>query len=156
MMSSRALGWWFVTGQFLLLILLVLLPNDAGFGALDFGFAALGYLALIAGTSVLIVAARNLGRSLTAHPSPKVAGQLVTDGMYARVRHPIYSGLLLIALGITLQNGPFPQLLVFAALWWLLNSKAGFEEQQLLAQYPGYAEYAARTPRFVPVLKRRR
>lgn len=156
-MSDKALGWWYVTGQFLLLILLVLSPGDkAGYGPIDAVFAILGYLVMVAGTVLLVVAARGLGRSLTAHPSPRDRSQLVTDGLYHYVRHPIYSALMMLALGVTLQSGPYPQVVAFAALVLLLNFKARFEEQQLLERYPDYADYAARTPRFIPRPQSRR
>jgi protein-S-isoprenylcysteine O-methyltransferase Ste14 len=38
----------------------------------------------------------------------------------------------------------------------LLTAKARWEERRLAQRFEGYAEYAARTPRFVPVRWRRR
>jgi len=95
-----------------------------------------------------------LGKSLTAHPIPGKDAVLVTDGLYRFVKHPIYSGLLLAALGLTISGGFFPHVLFFIALVFLLNYKASFEEALLTKTYAGYADYSKKTGRFVPRLIR--
>ena len=71
-------------------------------------------------------------------------------GPYAVVRHPVYSGGILIAGGVAVALSPWA-LVATAALsvFWAL--KASLEERLLLERYPAYAAYCERTRyRLVP------
>ncbi len=115
-----------------------------------------GGTAITAGSVMAAIAASNLGAGLTASPLPNSAAQLRAAGMYRWLRHPIYAGLLLASAGRTLAAGDRRQLGLTVALTALLNYKAGFEEHALRQRFPGYRAYAATTPRFLPVPRRRR
>lgn len=112
--------------------------------------AAAASAMVFAGWAVLVAAALNLGRSLTALPTPAARGTLQTGGLYRFVRHPIYSGLLALLFGGALGSRSVVKLALAATLLGLLSRKAAWEEDMLRRRYPGYAEYARRTPRFVP------
>jgi protein-S-isoprenylcysteine O-methyltransferase Ste14 len=149
--KSRALSY--VLMQFLLLGLLIVSPRSASpYGPLSGVLSSLGVVLIVTGVGIALFAFFGLGRALTASPIPKPDGQLVTTGLYARVRHPIYFGLLLAALGIVLDAGWWPQLAIATMLYVLLNIKASFEEQLLNERYPEYRNYAAKTPRLFPRL----
>ncbi len=108
---------------------------------------------LIALGAVLgLAAGLRLGRNLTALPVPVAEGRLVTDGLYARARHPIYGGLLLLALGWSAWHASWGTLAATAALWAWFELKVRFEERALHERYPDYAAYQSRTRRFVPFL----
>ncbi len=73
---------------------------------------------------------------------------LVTGGLHAYVRHPIYSAAFLILWGSAVTD-----LGLATALWASLYLMIGarFEERRLHRLYAAeYAEYAARTPSFIP------
>ena len=70
---------------------------------------------------------------------------VVTTGPYAWVRHPMYSGALVMMLGIPLALGSLWALLPFAALAGLIVVRLIDEERVLIAGLPGYADYRART-----------
>jgi protein-S-isoprenylcysteine O-methyltransferase Ste14 len=112
----------------------------------------IGALGAVAGGWVLALASANwLGRELRAHPAPSARAVLRTDGPYARMRHPIYTGLLLGAGGVAVLRARPEPLLSAALLAGLLNVKAAYEERLLLARFgPAYEAYAGRAPRFVP------
>lgn len=102
------------------------------------------------GAAILLAGFVNLGRSSTALPTPTPRGELRTSGLYRFVRHPIYTGLIAMAIGSAIPSGnPLSAIAVIALIAWL-NLKARWEEARLTTRYPGYAEYAARTPRFLP------
>ncbi|MFY9304012.1 MAG: methyltransferase [Rhodoluna sp.] len=154
-MTNRLKGNLLVLGQFILIGLLIFVPSSGiSTGAFTFFFATLSIVLLLAGFVILGLSALALGKSLTAHPIPGKDAVLVTDGLYRFVKHPIYSGLLLAALGLTIVGGFFPHALFFVALVFLLNYKASFEEALLTKAYAGYADYSKKTGRFVPRLIR--
>jgi protein-S-isoprenylcysteine O-methyltransferase Ste14 len=111
---------------------------------------------VVAAAGVLLFAALNLGRSLTPLPTPVLKGTLRTGGLFRFVRHPIYSGLLALVFGATAASGSVVRLALAGALLGLLSRKARWEEEMLRRRYPGYDDYARRTPRFVPRFRRRR
>jgi protein-S-isoprenylcysteine O-methyltransferase Ste14 len=111
---------------------------------------------IAAGSGVALVAAGGsaLGDALTPLPEPVPGAGLREDGAYAALRHPIYGGLILLALGWTFARGPravAPAL----ALALFLDRKARHEEELLASQHPGYDEYRRRVPRrLVPSWRR--
>lgn len=89
-----------------------------------------------------------LRRSFTVAPESR---RLVTDGPYARVRHPLYSAYMLWCLGSLLASPGWRYGLLLAAVCTAQYARAKAEETHLCQYLPGYAEYAARVPAFIPV-----
>lgn len=78
-------------------------------------------------------------------------GDLVTDGMYARVRHPQYSGLFLITIGMLIQWPTFLTLLMWPILTLAYHRLALREEREMIDQFgAAYEAYRARVPAFIP------
>lgn len=116
-------------------------------------------LGLLLGAAGLVLAGLatwqlRAGRSLTPMPTPRAGAVLQTRGLYRQVRHPVYSGLLVWACGVVIAAASVLHFLLFGLLWVVFIAKAKREEQLLNQRFSGYAEYAARTPRFFPVPKR--
>jgi protein-S-isoprenylcysteine O-methyltransferase Ste14 len=153
-MTNKTKGYLLVAGQFILLIALFVIPNNKDILVITPWLPQLSFIFLIPGVFILLLSFLGLGSSLTANPVPKDNSQLVTDGLYKLVRHPIYTGLLLLGLSLVLNAGIFPHVLVWLVLAVLLNYKAKFEESLLMKRYPEYVEYASKTGRFIPRLKR--
>lgn len=110
-----------------------------------FGAFVVLYATLFAGR-----AAWALGKSLTPLPRPKEGARLVSAGVYAWIRHPIYTGVLGMGLGWSLAWRSSQALLMTALLFVLLDRKARREETWLAEAYPGYTAYKRRTRRFLP------
>ena len=142
-----------VAGQFVLIGILVLLPGRQEWPVPAALKVACSIAALV-GLAVMVIGARGLGRGLTATPLPNAHAKLRTGGLYRYARHPIYSGLLLTMASITVASGSVSRLLTLGVLVLLLTVKARWEETRLMRRIEGYADYAARTPRFVPRLRR--
>lgn len=150
-MSVNIRATSYVLMQFVLLALLILSPrNPEVYGDLRPALSILGLVFIALGLAIILYSFFALGKSLTASPVPKEDGKLVTGGLYARVRHPIYFGLLLASIGVVLDAGPWPQFAIVLLLYVLLNIKASYEEQLLAKRYPDYKAYANKTPRFFP------
>jgi protein-S-isoprenylcysteine O-methyltransferase Ste14 len=80
------------------------------------------------------------------------APHLVTNGFYRWIRHPLYLfGLLILWLTPVMTRN---LLVAYLALSAYLVLGALFEERKLLREYgAAYAEYRARTPMLIPLLK---
>lgn len=87
-----------------------------------------------------------------ALPTPNQQADLITSGLYQRIRHPIYTGVLLVALGVTVWHGHIVTLIASLLLLGLLTYKSMYEEELLREQYPNYAVYMQTTGRFLPKL----
>lgn len=119
------------------------------------GAATLGGLVLGAAGGWLSIAGLTRlhgGRALTAVPHPRDGARLVEDGPYGLVRHPIYGGLVLGAVGWALVRASGPALVGAVALFLFLDLKRRREEAWLVARFPGYEAYRARTRRLIPWL----
>jgi len=149
-------GRLYVGAQGVLIFALLLAPRWAASWSVSPTVSAAGWALAAAGGVVLVVAFAQLGQALTPLPEPRADAELTTEGLYRWVRHPIYGGVLAMAWGWTAAHLSWSTILLAAALTALLNAKAGYEEGLLSDRYPGYAEYALRTPRFVPRLVGRR
>ncbi len=77
--------------------------------------------------------------------------QVITTGLYAHVRHPMYTGALVMCLGVPLALGSWWGLVPFALTFPVLVWRIFDEEQLLRRDLPGYTEYLDRVPyRLVP------
>jgi protein-S-isoprenylcysteine O-methyltransferase Ste14 len=115
--------------------------------------SALAGLALMLGGALL--AARgllDLGRNLTPVPRPRDDAQLVETGIYALVRHPIYGGIIVAAVGWGALTASPAALLLAGLLAVFFDLKSRREEAWLAAHYTGYLTYVSRTRRFIPWL----
>lgn len=75
--------------------------------------------------------------------------QVVAEGVYGFIRHPIYTGDLLLLLGLELALNSW-LVLGFLLLAPVVLRQAVKEEQMLVRNLPGYDVYCARTKRFIP------
>lgn len=82
------------------------------------------------------------------------SGALITDGIYARVRHPRYVQMTLAVLGYALIAN-YPAAYGAFLLWCAgIYAVVILEERELAARFgAAYSDYAKRTPRFVPRLR---
>lgn len=83
------------------------------------------------------------------------ADTLVTDGPYATVRHPQYSGLLLMIIGALVQWPTLVTAVMAPALAVTYLRLAAREERALRDRFvAAYDDYARRTPAFIPRVAR--
>jgi len=123
------------------------LPGATAARSLRIGLAAaLG----LGGLAFLLLGFKALGRSLTPLPRPKESGILVRSSVYRVVRHPIYLGVILLALGWALFRWSGPHLAATSLLFFFFDAKSRREEAWLVAKYPEYADYARRVRKVIP------
>lgn len=114
-----------------------------------------GSTVVLLGLLGMFWSAKDLGRALTPMPTPNGAG-LAAGGIYGYVRHPMYSGVIAVALGLAVGSGHAWTYAFTVLLALFFEAKTRVEEGFLERAYPGYAEYAAKTGKFLPGLGRRR
>lgn len=119
-------------------------------GPLDQLVLAVGIAEMAIGVWALLSAFRELGPNMTPLPRPIDGGSLVRHGIYARIRHPIYAGLMLASIGWATATRSVPAFAAAVALCLFMDVKARREEAWLLERYPEYAAYRLHTRRFLP------
>ena len=151
-LGTRGGGW--VAGQ-ILLVAGVFLSALVGLGwssPYDVVASVVGFTLFALGLLLLVVAALQLGTSLTPFPAPK-ADEITTTGTFALVRHPMYGGGALIALGWTIVFASPLGLALTLVLVLFLDLKSRREEVWLRDRYESYDAYCRRTPhRLIPFL----
>lgn len=141
----------FVIIQVILLLGLIFISNTIGPKLTHFRLA--GTILELIGIIGIIVSAVTIRSSLTVMPLPKENGGLGTTGLYKYVRHPMYTCVLLLSLGIALASGILIKYILVIGLYVLFYYKSSYEEIFLIQKYKNYKEYAQRTPRFIPFTK---
>jgi protein-S-isoprenylcysteine O-methyltransferase Ste14 len=125
--------------------------------AWQFGSAGLttaGLLIMWAGLVVRIWAIMVLGKSFRTTVEVDTGQQVVESGPYRWVRHPSYTGILLLMAGLSLVYGNWAALAILLVLPAAVLVNRIFVEEAVLSEVIGrsYADYAARTKRLVPGL----
>jgi protein-S-isoprenylcysteine O-methyltransferase Ste14 len=91
-----------------------------------------------------------LGRFRTALPAPRAGSTLVTTGIYALVRHPLYAAMMAMGVGWACFWSSGMALAIAGVFIFFLHAKALFEERLLAARFDDYPRYASRVPRYLP------
>jgi protein-S-isoprenylcysteine O-methyltransferase Ste14 len=79
---------------------------------------------------------------------------LITDGIYAQVRHPRYVQLLVALVGYALIANHLASYIVVALWLPAIHVIVALEEKELLQHFgESYANYCQRVPRFIPKIR---
>ena len=148
-------GEWYVVAQAVLFLVIAFgpgwldvrpdLPDAWRTVTLVAGFA-LG----MAGFMLAMAGIVGLGSNLSPFPHPKDNATLVQTGIYGVVRHPIYSGLVVGAVGWALLNVSLVTLVYAGVLFVFFDIKSRREERWLLRKFPDYAAYRRRVRKLIP------
>jgi len=141
----------------------LLSTNDPRFGALNHRFFRfhlwvflIGAVLTWAGVAFAIWARYHIGRFWSASVALKTGHELIRTGPYSRIRHPIYTGILLALAGTTLAVGRYRGIVAFALILASLIRKSKQEEALLAGQFgPSFEEHRRLTGFFLPRLSRR-
>jgi len=105
----------------------------------------------LCGLLIALWARTTLGGNWSSNVVIKEDHELIQRGPYGYVRHPIYSGLLLMVLALVINNGRLAWFIAFAFLCLGLYFKARREEQLLTTHFPeSYPKYRAKVKALIP------
>jgi len=111
---------------------------------------ALGVVLFAIGGYFGMTGDRALGKARTPFPRPQESSALIQHGIYARVRHPLYTAVMLMSLGWAFIWQSWPATVVALVQIPLFVFKSRHEERWLREKFPDYADYAKRVPAFLP------
>lgn len=119
---------------------------------------ASGAVLAVAGVAMAVVAQRTMGTSWRIGVDTSERTDLVTHGLFAVIRNPIFTALLVIQCGIALMAPTWVAVVGGVALLLACQVQVRLvQEPYLLTTHrTRYASYAARAGRFVPLLGRLR
>jgi len=134
--------------------------SDPNLGVLNLRFVGfhvrlfeLGAALTWAGVAFAIWARIHLGRYWSATVALREGHTLIRSGPYARIRHPIYTGMLLAVAGTALAVGRYRALVAFAIVLAGFIRKSKREEALLAKQFGSeFEEHRRRTGFFLPRL----
>lgn len=104
------------------------------------------------GLSMALLSYRALGRNFRIYAAPRRSGAMVRAGIYTWIRHPMYTGVIIMFAGYWLFWGSLFSVPLWLAFSILYVVKAVKEEQILIERFPEYEEYRKHTGRFLPFL----
>lgn len=113
----------------------------------------LGITIFLAGISLIFLALLQLGLPTGIHSPPKKERRLIKEGVYTRLRHPIYMGDFLWCLGLAVIFKAQWALLI-TPLWLSLLLAVARMEEKLLEREFGeeFQQYKQKVPSFIPRL----
>jgi len=139
---------------------ILLYNNDPRFGVLNRRFLPwhywiffLGAALTWAGVTFAIWARYHIGRYWSASVALKAGHELIRTGPYSRIRHPIYTGMLLAVAGTALAVGRYRGIVAFAIILAGFVWKSKREEALLAGQFgAAFEEHRRHTGFFLPRL----
>ncbi len=143
----------FVSGQLLLFIIYVVPLFSIPFPFhINIVIRYASLILAILGILFMGLAILQLNKNLTPFPTPKEDGTLIQNGVYKFIRHPIYTGIILLAIGFGLFHESLWEVCIGIVLWVLFYFKSTYEEKLLSKHFPDYAAYSKTTGRFFPFI----
>lgn len=150
-------GWW---GGVLFVAALAATPVALGSPALPTpeALGVVGVLLASAGFALTVLAQAGMGASWRIGVPRAGATALVTDGLFAQVRNPVFAGMLLFAAGLLLLWPNPASLLAWVTLLAAVELQVRFVEEPWLREVHGEAwrSWASRVGRFLPGVGRAR
>ena len=106
---------------------------------------------LIVGILIAIIARRTLAGNWSGQVALKKDHELITGGLYQYIRHPIYTGMLMMILGTALSQGTLGATIGFLIILFGVLFKLKDEEALLTEHFAqAYSAYKQRTKRLIP------
>jgi protein-S-isoprenylcysteine O-methyltransferase Ste14 len=115
-------------------------------------WTAFGMPLIIGGLIIRWIAILQLGNSFTVDVAITNTAGLKTDGIYERIRHPSYSGILMVVVGFSAIMSSLYSFLVFVIpVLAAIIYRISIEEKVLMSEFgENYHVYMANTKKLIP------
>lgn len=131
-----------IAGTFVMM-LLIILPA----GKIGAELRVISTVLIIIGTVLSVYCLRQLGRSFSIMAT---ARELVTEGPYKIIRHPLYGAEVVTIVGVAIGHWS-PSAAVLGFAWLALQIRRAQNEERVLREcFPEYEDYARRVPMLLP------
>jgi len=142
-------------GSLLLMWLSISIGFAAGFylsKPVNFLYTVVGMILIFGGAIVRWLAIIQLGKSFTVDVAITEKAVLKTDGIYQKVRHFSYTGLIIVITGFALSMSSVHSFLVFVVpVFFAIIYRISVEEKVLINEFgTSYLEYNNRTKKIIP------
>jgi len=131
---------------FLIFLMLLPLGSEVHFLYIGLAFLSIGLL-----IGFLAISQHRSG-NFNIVPDIKEDCVLVTNGIYAYIRHPMYASVLLSMLGIVFLYATYYEMVLFILLSVNMLVKLFYEESLWHCESEEYALYTKRTKRLIPFI----
>jgi protein-S-isoprenylcysteine O-methyltransferase Ste14 len=149
-------------GSLILLWVMIMIGFTGGFIlskfesriSVNYFYIWVGFVIILIGLIVRWVSIIQLGKSFTVDVAITDVARLKTDGLYKRVRHPSYSGLLLVILGFSVTMNSLLSIIaavlpIFIAVVYRIH----IEETLMLEEFGAkYKDYCKTTKKILPYI----
>lgn len=161
MRERLGLDRWYRLGYSLVSLLLlgwvimayVRVPYSALLPALPPWAAVVGWSMMALGAALSLVAILRFGGAGFVGLVPERQDMLVRSGLHGRMRHPIYTGVILAALGWLLIDGGMACAAVVTITFMYLPIGIALEERKLIGVFgEDYRQYRREVPALLPKL----
>lgn len=160
--SGSGRAWDFTLFIFIMVAILTLQPMllpVLGFRTTErwgFFIQLLGIVLILDSLALHIWSRAHLGQYYAERVEVQPEHKVIDTGPYKLMRHPVITSFFGIAAGLFLINPALTTIAALAYAIWDFTRAAQQEEDLLTETLPGYADYARRTPRFLPRLGKSR
>lgn len=146
-------GEWYVIAQAAIMLLVLFAPRlDGTSPSMSAAATLFGASLCLVGLMFVVLGSLSLGRSLSPFPRPRDDGRLVDTGVFSLVRHPIYTGLTVLALGWSALWMSVAALAATVTLFAFFDLKSRREECWLQEKFESYGRYKTRVRKLIPFI----
>ena len=149
-------------GSMIILWLMITLGFTGGFflakhdtwNSINTIITGIGLLIVLAGIIIRWIAIIQLGKSFTVDVAIIDVARLKTDGIYSKVRHPSYLGLLCIIIGFSAtMNSVYSFLVLVVPVFFAIVYRINVEEKVLISEFSeSYINYKTGTRKIIPYI----
>ena len=147
--------WFQIFGLILWTMVLVLSVRtyNGSLYSIESTMNLIGFIQFIVGLSTMIYAQINLGHNYSGLLVIKEDHKLIKHGLYKHVRHPVYTGGIIVVFSIPVYTSSVLGFLAAILIIPLLIYRMGIEETMLIEEFGDeYREYMSNTKRWIPYL----
>ena len=151
MKSFRYIHWFIRYSSVIILFLALYYPNKYLYVLYQSQYSLYIGIAVSSIATIMFLSARvSLGNEYSPCYDSYMPSDIIKEGLYKYVRHPIYISNILLIIGVFISSGSQLMLLNLLILSVYYFISAMIEEREIVKHYPKYKSYKNETGMFIP------